>query len=135
MHDIGETGLVKIQGAAAILPELKVELDVTLATLPLVIVDPYLNAIADVRLDSGAVSAQLQVVLAGSKMSIVGSSALDDLAVIDERNSSKLLGWKKLSVDKFEYIDSPPSLHVSSIVVNEPFTKFEIYQDLSTYFM
>jgi hypothetical protein len=130
--NIGEMGLVKIQGAAAILPELKVELDVTLATLPLVIVDPYLNAIADVRLDSGAVSAQLQVVLAGSKMSIFGSSALDDLAVIDERNSSKLLGWKKLSVDKFEYIDSPPRLHVSSIVVNEPFTKFEIYPDLST---
>jgi hypothetical protein len=65
-------------------------------------------------------------------MSIFGSSALDDLAVIDERNSSKLLGWKKLSVDKFEYIDSPPRLHVSSIVVNEPFTKFEIYPDLST---
>ena len=130
--NIGETGMIKIQGAVATLPELKVEMDVSMEALPVAIADPYLNAIADVRLDGGAVSAELQVTFASSALSISGSSAVSNLDLIDELSDSRLLGWKKLAVDKFEYRNTPASLHVSRIVINEPFTKFEIYRDRST---
>lgn len=129
---VGEAGAIRVQGFASMLPSVSVDMGVSVEDIAVTIADPYVNSIAEVKLGDGAVSAKFNIALVDSELQVSGSSSISRLSVIDELNNSRLLSWEKLAVDKFEYDNSSSSLHVSSIVIDKPFAKFEIYRDLST---
>ncbi|MFT4852217.1 MAG: hypothetical protein ACI9YR_000597 [Bacteroidia bacterium] len=129
---VGRTGAISVQGSTAMLPDVSVEMGVSISNLAIDIADPYLNDIAEIRLDEGTLAAELNIAFADNDLQISGSSSISNLDITAELSDSKLLSWEKLSVDRFEYARVGSTLHVSGIVLDKLFTKFEIYRDLTT---
>ena len=129
---VGRTGAIIVQGSTAMLPDVSFEMGVSISNLAIDIADPYLNDIAEIRLDEGTLAAELNIAFADNDLQISGSSSISNLDITAELSDSKLLSWEKLSVDRFEYARVGSTLHVSGIVLDKLFTKFEIYRDLTT---
>lgn len=109
------------------------QLELRLADLALRPLAPYVEALAPLRLDSGAVATQGKLTFApGAKsmqVAFKGGFAIDNLALAEQDTGQPFAGWKKLSSDSVQLTLAPDRLHIGELVALKPSGKVIIEQD------
>lgn len=132
---IDKTSTLSLKGTFA--PALqKIETLLKADTLPLIKLQPYLEAFTPLSLTKGTVSTNATLALSFKgplALLFKGDITLDSLNINDTAKKS-LVAWDKLLLNEVVFNTSPSLLHVKKITLNKPYVNLDIRKDKSTNF-
>jgi hypothetical protein len=132
---LGSGGAVRADGRAGALPQPAVEADVEVRGLALGLAQPYLAEIAQVALTEGALDADVKLgITADESLGAAGQLSIAGLEISDTVKDERLVGWRDLDVDRFEFSQTGNSLEVSEVKLSGPYVRLLIDQDGTTNF-
>ena len=119
-----------LDGTLSILPQPKFELDIVVDNLALAGAHPYIKPLADVSMDSGALS--LTGHLSHSKTQPIlfaGDLELVDLEITETDQGSRLGSWKRMGVNKIALNLAENELEISEVVFEQLYGDIVIAAD------
>ncbi|MCB5184337.1 DUF748 domain-containing protein [Methylobacillus gramineus] len=105
-----------------------------LAGLSLQPLAPYVNQAALLKLNHGVVNSAGTLKLHQGKALAVaykGGFSVNKLDIVEEEGGQAFLGWNSLATDNLELTLSPNKLHIGELRIDQPISKFIIYEDRS----
>lgn len=128
-------GRVTLDGAMGALPAPHLDAELTVDDLALVVAQPYLNDLAVVKIDGGAVSTSSRLAVSAEEpLSVTGQLSVDSLSIASRQPEERLVGWQRLGVDEFNYSHAAGALEISEVSVSEPYARLLIAEDRTTNF-
>ncbi|MCB1672778.1 MAG: DUF748 domain-containing protein, partial [Pseudomonadales bacterium] len=126
-------GLLQTEGQLGALPSLNVDAMLNLDSLDLTVLQPYVNEVALVRLDSAWLDSQSQLRISDEEsLRVQGAVKLRDLAVADQTLQERLLSLTSLDVSGIDYSRGGNSLDISELSFDSLFARVLINEDGST---
>ena len=130
---IAEKGRVDVMGTVAAQPP-AADLTLKLASLPLPVIQPYLNPMMKVHLVSGTLGGDgtLQVRVAAGQPDIHFKGSLESHGFLtrDRIDNERFLAWKGLAVKQINF--TPRRLSVGSVRFTEPYAKLLVHKNRTT---
>lgn len=123
-------GVISMDGTIAVLPTPDLDLDVRVESLALAGAHPYLQTLADVSLDSGALnlSANLQS-SAAEPLLLNGDLQIVDFLITETEEGSRLGSWNNLHANNLTMSAANKSLEISEIRLDQPYADILIAAD------
>ena len=132
---VASGGQLDASGEVAALPAVDLRADIEVTDLALPAIGSYLAELAQVKVRDAVLQSKLQLVIdADDPLAVSGSAALSQLDLHDTVKDEKLIGWRELAVDRFEYSSSAQRLDISEIRLDAPYGRLFIAEDGSTNF-
>ncbi len=126
-------GRLRAGASLEVLPALQLDGEFTLDALALSFLQPYLAPLANVRLESGQLSAQGDVVSGGGQNAFVGSVRVDSLGVTDTLQNESLAGLESLQIEALDVrMGEQIRIDIGEIALERPYARVEIEADGST---
>jgi hypothetical protein len=123
-------GSVSMNGSIAVLPNPVVDLDLQINDLALAGAHPYLQPLADVNLDSGALDFTGNITSSTEEpVSLTGDLRISDFLITETDEGSRLGSWTALSADNLTLSAASRSLGISEIRLDEPYADILIARD------
>ncbi len=126
-------GRLDAQGGVVLAPTFAADLRVTGDGLAVAAVEPYLRDAARLSVGGGALSWEADVALSDT-VTVDGGGRLEDLALSVKDSEDRLLSWDKVAVDRFRYASADDALELSEVVIDGPYVRLTINEDLTTNF-
>jgi hypothetical protein len=123
-------GVISVDGTIAVLPTPDLDLDVRVENLALAGAHPYLQTLADLSLDSGALnlSANLRS-SAAEPLLLHGDVQIVDFLITETDEGSRLGSWNKLLANNLTMSAANKSLEISEIRLDQPYADILIAAD------
>ena len=123
-------GSISLDGNIGILPAPDISLELRVENLALSDAHPYLQPLADVNLDGGALnfSGKLESSQVDS-FSLEGDLEIVDFLITETDEGSRLGSWRALNANKLTLSAANRSLEISEIRLNEPYADILIARD------
>jgi len=126
-------GTLEASGAVTALPEFSSAIQLNLADLALAVGQPWLQAIAQVQIDSGNLNVQAEVETSPENpFSLQADVTLPEFSMSDMRIQEPLLAWDDIGLDQIIFSLSDNQLNISEIELSAPYVAFHIAEDQST---
>ncbi len=123
-------GRVTAEGRVTVLPVASADLDVNVDQLALSLLQPYLQAAADVSLDSGTLGVAGALRHAPDQpLSFSGDAAINDLLVRETEAGSRLGSWRQFNIAGIDLDLAERSLAVDQLAFDEPYVDVLIAED------
>ena len=125
-----EGGTISTDGTITVLPAPDIDLNISIDALALASAQPYLDALADLNLDSGAlnVTAQLQS-SPDDAVRFAGDVEIVDFLITETDEGSRLGSWQSLEADNVVFSAAGNSLDVSEVRLTKPYGDILIAAD------
>jgi hypothetical protein len=126
----GGAGSISLDGDIRVLPARDIRLDLRVENLALSDVHPYLQPLADVNLDSGALNFAGK--LASSRtdsFSLEGDLQIVDFLITETDQGSRLGSWTALNASNVTLSAANRRLEISEIQLDEPYADILIAED------
>ena len=132
--NLGIDGNARLAAKGEVVPDTSaVAVHVELSDFKLPSIQPYLGTYTQMTLSSGALSAGLDVKLAGQgPVTIAGSIDVAKLHTVDNALRQEFITWDRLRVAGLEYTSEPARLRIASITANSPYARLIIAPDQTT---
>ena len=132
---IEESGSLKLNGSAILLPTPVVNAKLAVSEFPLTALQPWVQQVASVALDSGT----LEVVgtLASQpeeQLDFQADINVNNLSISDTLQNVPLIGWKALTLEKTQFQLNQSELEISQIKIDQPAGRLVIAKDGTTNF-
>ncbi len=128
-------GDIQISGNATLLPDLLLDAELKATDIQLKGVQSYISEFAKVRINSGAVDADVTLKSEPAELlDTRGNITVAGFSAQDLVTNSELLRWKSLLFDDFAYDLSAAKLEISRLLFTEPYARLLIAKDQSTNF-
>ena len=125
-----EGGTVALSGDVTVLPEPVVEFDVAIEALALQGAHPYVQPLADVRLDSGYLDLDGHLRHdAGQPLGVAADLDIVDFLITETDEGTRLGSWARLSVDQLELSLRDNTLDISEVRIEQPYGDIRIAAD------
>lgn len=131
---VGEQGQLSSQ-AQVLLQPLQVKMSVNSRDLDLRPAQAWISPYAHVELRSGLLNSALQVQVSDEaplQVSISGDASVTQLHVRDNLRQRDLLKWQSVAINELQYALQQNALSIKKIVLQEPYVRFIINEDLTT---
>ncbi len=128
---VKQGGMLEVGGNLVLSP-MKADLQVKLADLALKTFSPYINQVALLKLDQGALRIDGKLALDNAKSlkgQFQGGFGVRQLAISEEATGASFLAWKDVASNSLKYTLSPARLHMAELRIIQPAGKFIIYED------
>ena len=126
-------GSAQASGQVGVLPGASIDAAVTVEALTLVPLQAYLDGLARLRIDSGAVSLAGQLTSSAEEsLRYRGGIELADLACADVRKDERLLAVGGMAIEDLLFELSAGRLRVASVKLTRPYGRLTIYEDGTT---
>lgn len=128
---VKQGGQFSLQGKLATAP-FKTDVQCTLTDLSLKPFAPYIQQVALLQLENGAASLQgqwLQTAKGASRFD--GGFSVKQLSILEEDSQQPFLRWETLLGDGMTLSLAPNKLHIGTLTLSKPQSKFIIYPDRS----
>ena len=127
---VGSGGRLRAGGALTVLPALRYDGGFTLDDLALPVVQPYLENLANIHLDSGRLRAEGTVSYTPAQSGFNGSLALAELGITDSGENEPLFGIEGLQIEAIELqAGEQVSVDIGTIRLDRPYARVEIKAD------
>ena len=126
----GSAGSISLDGSVGVLPSPDISLNLRVENLALSDAHPYLQPLADVNLDSGALN--FSGTLASSEtdsLLLDGDLRIVDFLITETDEGSRLGSWTALNANKLTLSAVNQSLEISEIRLDEPYADIVIAKD------
>jgi len=128
--DLASGGRIGASGRLTVLPELVLSFDVGVERLALDVVQPYLQGVADVSLDSGELGLSGAIRHAPDNLlSFSGDAEIADLVVTETDEGSRLGSWTRFGIEGIALELAQDSLSVDRLELIEPYVDVLIAED------
>jgi len=132
---VASGGTLNIAGDLAVLPSPDVSLDFTIDDIALSALQPWVDNVAYMAIDSGALSLNGALrSTADDTLAVRADIAVSTLQVSDTQLSEPLVGWQQLEFKGIDLSLGNRTVEVSRIALNQPFAKLLIDQQAGTNF-
>ncbi|MDH4071635.1 MAG: DUF748 domain-containing protein [Gammaproteobacteria bacterium] len=126
----GTGGTVSLEGAVTALPSPGVELDVGIDKLALVNSQPYLRPLADISLESGALSMAGKIQSSVDEpLLVTGDLEVADFLVTETDEGARLGSWVSLKAENLRLSLADNRVDVSEVRISEPYGDIVIGRD------
>ena len=123
-------GILTMDGTIGVLPSPVVSLEVNVDKLALANAHPYLQPLADVNLDSGALNFAGNLAISDSEpLSLAGDLEIVDFLITETDVGSKLGSWATLRANKLALSAANRSLEISEILLEDAYADILIAED------
>ena len=123
------------EGVLTVLPAVSLQADVSVNELVLGLVQPWIDTVANVNVDSGSISATAQLaVTPDSPLDLQAALQIPRFYLTDSGRGEELLGWENLEIDQLAFSAAENRLDISTIDLEAPSTRFRIAEDQTTNF-
>lgn len=123
-------GIITLTGSVVALPAPIVDMNLNIDMLQLAGAHPYLQPLADVNLDSGAMNLSASVQSnADDPLAFSGDMSIVDFLITETDEGTRLGSWSDLNIKQFAYSDAGKSLQISEIEFMEPYGDIVIAED------
>lgn len=113
-------GHIAMDGILQLLPEVSLEGRVKVTKLPLQIGQPYVQQFSRLQLDSGTIDSDIELKFSSiDQLEVAGSVSVPEFEISHQQNSSKLLSWHALEIDRFEYAQGNNKLNLSELAFDQ----------------
>lgn len=127
---VGSGGRLRAGGALTVLPALRYDGSFTLDDLALPVVQPYLESLANIHLDSGSLRAQGTVSYTPVQSGFNGALALEQLGITDSGENEPLFGIEALQIEDINLLaGEQTSVDIGTIRLERPYARVEIEAD------
>jgi hypothetical protein len=124
--DVNGTGHVAVQGPLALEP-LAGTLTVEAGALGLTALQPYVDALAALKVTSGTASLKAAVTLkAGGAIALEGDASVDDLATVDSTLGEDFIKWHGLKLRGLRAQTAPFAVNIREIIADRPYARLII---------
>lgn len=129
--NLQQGGSYQINGDLTVLPEVSMTATATITQIPLVLAQAYSKPFARIEIKGGVFDSKLKIALPDSDSpAVTGNLKVSALEINDSFENQKLLAWKLLDIDQFEFTGD--KIRFSQMDFSEPFAQLVINQDRST---
>ena len=126
----GSAGSISLDGNIGVLPAPDISLDLRIENLALSDAHPYLQPLADVNLDSGALNFSGTLAsLDTDSLLLDGDLQIVDFLITETDEGSRLGSWTALNANKLTLSAANQSLEISEIRLDEPYADIVIAKD------
>ena len=126
----GDGGTITVDGQVTALPGVEFDVALGINALALASGHPYLQALADVNFDSGALNADMRLTGdAGDPLRAEGDVEIVDFLITETDEGSRLGSWSSLRAENLVYSTAGESLEVSEVIFTEPYGDILIAED------
>lgn len=126
-------GSLRAGGALTALPEFRYDGELTLMSLLLPVVQPYLEEFANIRLESGELGVEGSLQVSSAQTSFSGGLRLQDLAITDTIQDEALLGIGALQIAAVDLLlGDALELGIGTVRLQQPYARIEIEADGTT---
>ena len=123
-------GTIKLDGSVIALPRPELDFELLVDGLSLAAAHPYIRPMADVSLDSGALSLAGHIRHDATEPLLFTSDVVvTDFLVTETDEGSRLGSWKELVADGLEFSASQKSFEISEVRLREPYGDILIAAD------
>jgi hypothetical protein len=115
-------GTLMLDGEISMLPEVQLDLDLTIDDLELAGAHPYIKPLADVNMDSGALNLSGHISSSGVEpFSFSGNLDIVDFEITETDEGSRLGSWRKLNVNNVAFSTARQELKISEVLLEKPY--------------
>ena len=126
-------GALRAGGELTLLPSLLFDGEFALDEFSLPVLQPYLESVANIGLESGRFALSGTVQATSQQSDFSGALSLDDLAIIDRIQNEALFGISALEVNSATVaVGERNNIEVGVVLLREPYARVEIEADGST---
>ena len=126
-------GSAQLSGQVGMLPQPSIETAISLTTLALIPVQPYLDGLAQIRLDSGSFSLEGSLSASEDEMlTFSGTAELADLVAQDTYRDEQLLGLHRVAAEDLLLDMTAGRLGMTRLTLEKPYGRLTIYKDGTT---
>jgi hypothetical protein len=123
-------GNVTAQGAIGFLPEPVADLDLAAEGISLALLHPYIKSLADVNLDSGALSMNVKLHTGPEEsLSLSGDAAISNFLITETDEGSRLGSWDSLAANRVVLSLAQKTLEISEVQFDRPYGDILIAAD------
>jgi uncharacterized protein involved in outer membrane biogenesis len=125
-------GIITLQGEIGVLPEPDVAFDIKGENLLLAVLHPYIQPLADVNLDSGALNFTASLKSnTDNPVALAGNFEIVDFLITETDEGTRLGSWDKLEISKLDLSLAEEKLEISEIRFAKPYADIFIAADSS----
>jgi hypothetical protein len=125
-------GIITLQGEIGVLPEPDVAFDIKGENLLLAVLHPYIQPLADVNLDSGALNFTASLKSnTDNPVALAGNFEIVDFLITETDEGTRLGSWDKLEISKLDLSLADEKLEISEIRFAKPYADIFIAADSS----
>lgn len=126
-------GTLRAGGALTVLPTLSFDGEFALEQLHLPVLQPYLESLANIDLESGLFAVSGEVQASATQSEFNGSMSLNDVAITDRIQNEALLGIGALQVEFAAIaLGERNNIEIGTVRIRQPYARVEIEADGST---
>ncbi len=126
-------GSFRLEGKLALLPEFSLAGKLSAHAAPLAIAEPYVQQHANILIDAGTLDSEMEFVIpANMQWSAGGSIQIPGMEINDALENKRLVGWEMMDIDRFDLNMGDGSLHISRLLLEQPFARIVVFEDLNT---
>ncbi len=126
----GSAGSISLDGNIGVLPSPDISLDLRIENLALSDAHPYLQPLADVNLDSGALNFSGKLASSDTDpLLLEGDLQIVDFLITETDEGSRLGSWTALNANKLTLSAANRSLEISEVRLDEPYADILIAED------
>lgn len=115
-------GSVTADGEVTVLPDPIAEFTIGVADASLTLLHPYIQPLADVRLDSGTLNATVSLRHdSGNPLTVEGDADIVDFLITETKEGSRLGSWSRFVLDDIAFDLGADTLDIGGIRFDEPY--------------
>jgi hypothetical protein len=131
--ELQDGGSFRLEGQLGLLPEISLQASSHANDIPLALAQPYLQQKLRIDIQGGDLNSEINLSLSSEQaLRASGSISLPGLELSDAIENERLLGWSKLEIEQFDFDLGNPSLHLSSMMFDQPYGRLVIFADKAT---
>jgi len=123
-------GSISLSGNLAVLPEPILDFELNIENLALAGAHPYLQPLADVNLDSGALNLAAQLRSDSvDRLLLTGDLNIADFLITETDEGSRLGSWARMDIKNFIFSEEKRSFEASELLFDKPYGDILIAAD------
>lgn len=131
--EIASGGSIALEGQLQALPELDLDAAISVTSLALPAIQPYLNEFVFAELQQGSLDLNSQLTIDASQpLLLTGALSLSDLVAIDSVLEETLVSFEELAVDAVTFSAADNAAEISEITLESLFARVIINEDGSS---
>ncbi|RUO61800.1 DUF748 domain-containing protein [Pseudidiomarina insulisalsae] len=133
--ELRDGGTLTFDGSMQVLPNVALDVNADVNALALAQAEPYVRQFANVRLESGTLSLNGQLLSdAQQPLAFEGAAGVDGLSVKNALRDEALIGWQRVATEKVRLSLKDQQLQVDPVTVQGLTGRIVIYEDQTTNF-
>lgn len=124
-------GSIAMEGVAVREP-LSADMGVTVSSVPLGGITPYIEPLINLRIAGGALSVKGRASLRGSVAAFNGDVVVDQLALVDGVKAEEFAGFTQLAIQGIDAVSAPLSARIAEIKLVAPTARVVVNADKTT---